>query len=63
MPVYLYRCDKFGGGGEERQHPMSSTESQRCGNCGRVMRLLYSAPATVYKGTGWAKKDRRESNG
>jgi len=32
----------------------------RCEKCGRWMRMIYSAPAVVYNGDGFAKKDRKK---
>ena len=58
MPIYDYRCDHCG-------HVFSAVQSfsdealEKCPNCGKKPRRLISAPAIVFKGSGWYKTDSR----
>jgi putative FmdB family regulatory protein len=56
-PVYSYKCAKCRA---EREMLESITEDRliKC-ECGYWMERIYSLPSVVFKGTGWAKKDRR----
>ena len=58
VPIYDYRCDECG-------HAFSAVRSYRegpvekCPNCGKRPRRLITAPAVVFKGSGWYKTDSR----
>ena len=58
MPIYDYHCDHCG-------HSFSSVQSfndppfEKCPSCGRRPRRLFTAPAIVFKGSGWYKTDSR----
>ena len=56
-PSYDYRCARCG---KERELLQSITEDRliKC-ECGFWMERTYSPPSVVFKGEGWAKKDRR----
>ena len=43
-------------------HGVDVTGPTTCDACGGQMRKLLSAPAIVFKGSGWAKKDARSSS-
>ena len=59
MPTYEYRCGDCGAR-EEHTHSIHNMYNPRCEKCGRWMRMIYSAPAVVYNGDGFAKKDRKK---
>src|SRR3954468_22781811 len=58
VPIYDYRCDECG-------HRFSAVQSFNdeplgtCPNCGKRPRRLITAPAIVFKGSGWYKTDSR----
>ncbi len=58
VPIYDYRCDHCG-------HAFSQVQSfqdealETCPNCGKRPRRLITAPAIVFKGSGWYKTDSR----
>ena len=58
VPIYDYRCDECG-------HRFSAVQSfsdgplEKCPNCGKRPRRLITAPAIVFKGSGWYKTDSR----
>jgi putative FmdB family regulatory protein len=58
VPIYDYRCDACG-------HAFSAVRSysegpvEKCPNCGKRPRRLITAPAVVFKGSGWYKTDSR----
>jgi putative FmdB family regulatory protein len=58
VPIYDYRCDHCG-------HVFSAVQSfsdnalDACPNCGKQPRRLITAPAVVFKGSGWYKTDSR----
>jgi putative FmdB family regulatory protein len=61
MPIYDYRCDHCG-------HSFSAVQSfsdqplEKCPNCGKRPRRLFTAPAIVFKGSGWYKTDSRRGS-
>lgn len=59
MPTYDYRCNACGQR-VEVVHGVHAHGPKVCPSCGAEgsMRKLLSAPAIVFKGSGWAKKDR-----
>jgi len=57
VPRYDYICQ---GCGHilEVIHGVHDSGPERCERCGGEMRKLLSTPTIVFKGSGWAKKDR-----
>src|SRR5689334_6279982 len=61
MPIYDYHCDHCG-------HAFSQVQSYNdealaaCPNCGKRPRRIVTAPAIVFKGSGWYKTDSRASS-
>lgn len=60
MPLYDYECRNCGHR-VEVLHGVNESGPAACQRCGGNMRKLLSAPAIVFKGSGWAKKDFREA--
>ncbi len=60
MPLYDYDCRNCGHR-VEVLHGVNGTGPQSCERCGGTMRKLMAAPTIVFKGSGWAKKDRSAS--
>ena len=61
MPTYDYVCDACGHR-VEVIHGVYGHGPTECPNChARAMRKAISAPAVLYRGSGWAKKDRSSS--
>jgi putative FmdB family regulatory protein len=60
MPVYEYVCVACGHR-MEVIHGIHATGPAACDACGGPLRRALSAPAIVFKGSGWAKKDARAS--
>ncbi len=60
MPLYDYQCRNCGHI-VEVLHGVNDPGPQACTVCGGQMRKLMSQPAIVFKGSGWAKKDFRDS--
>jgi putative FmdB family regulatory protein len=59
MPVYDYDCAACGGRFEV-VHGVHVDSPATCPLCGKgPVRKAISAPAVHYKGSGWAKKERR----
>jgi putative FmdB family regulatory protein len=56
MPLYDYICEN--GHIVEVMHGVNDSGPAKCDRCGAEMRKLLSTPAIVFKGSGWAKKDR-----
>jgi putative FmdB family regulatory protein len=56
MPLYDYICQN--GHIVEVMHGVNDPGPASCARCGAEMRKLLSTPAIVFKGSGWAKKDR-----
>ena len=57
MPTYDYECRNCGNR-VEVLHGVNDSGPTSCTVCGGPMRKLLSSPAIVFKGSGWAKKDR-----
>jgi putative FmdB family regulatory protein len=57
MPRYDYICQSCGHI-VEVMHGVNDSGPGRCERCGGEMRKLLSTPVIVFKGSGWAKKDR-----
>jgi putative FmdB family regulatory protein len=58
MPVYDYVC-RACGHRMEVIHGMHVSGPTDCDICGGQLRRAPTAPAIVFKGSGWAKKDAR----
>jgi putative FmdB family regulatory protein len=60
MPIYEYLC-RACGHRTEILHGINDDGPQFCPACGAEgkLRKAISAPSIVFKGSGWAKKDRR----
>lgn len=64
MPIYDYSCTNCGRV-TEVIHGINDAGPRFCPECGAdgTMRKAVSAPAVLFKGSGWAKVDRRSSGG
>lgn len=64
MPIYDYTCGACGRV-TEVIHGINDQGPKFCPNCGAEgrMRKALTAPAIVFKGSGWAKVDRRSTSG
>lgn len=60
MPTYDYECRNCGHR-VEVLHGVNDPGPTACEQCGGTMRKLFSMPAIVFKGTGFAKKDARDA--
>ena len=60
MPRYDYECRSCGHV-VEVLHGVNDGGPTACEICGSPMRKLMSTPSIVFKGSGWAKKDARDS--
>ncbi|MEA2536339.1 MAG: hypothetical protein QOF11_573 [Chloroflexota bacterium] len=58
MPTYDYVCTACGHR-VEVVHGIHGNGPTTCAVCGGRLRKAVTAPAVHYKGSGWAKKDRR----
>jgi putative FmdB family regulatory protein len=56
MPRYDYICTN--GHIIEVMHGVHDSGPAKCERCDAEMRKLLSTPSIVFKGSGWAKKDR-----
>ena len=61
MPIYDYHCDHC-------EHSFSAVQSyndgpiEKCPNCGKRPRRLFTVPAIHFKGSGWYKTDSRRGS-
>ena len=60
MPLYDYECRNCGHI-VEVLHGVNDTGPAACEVCGGQLKKLINPPAIVFKGSGWAKKDFRDS--
>jgi putative FmdB family regulatory protein len=60
VPIYEYRCDHCGNAFSAVQSYKDDPLSE-CPRCGKAPRRVMSAPAIVFKGSGWYKTDSRAS--
>jgi putative FmdB family regulatory protein len=58
MPVYVFHCGTCRAV-EERLQVGFTPVVPRCEACGVFMRQVIAAPAVLFKGKGWAKRDRK----
>jgi putative FmdB family regulatory protein len=63
MPVYEYVCSVCGHR-TDILHGINESGPNFCPECGAdgSMRKAFAPPAIVFKGSGWAKKDRSTSS-
>ena len=63
MPIYEYVCSACAKR-TEILHGINETAPSFCPECGAegTLRKGFAAPAVVFKGSGWAKKDRRATS-
>ena len=59
MPLYEYICAN--GHRTEVMHGIYAAGPEVCPVCGAAVRKAFVAPTFVFKGSGWAKVDRRSS--
>ncbi|HET7028204.1 MAG TPA: zinc ribbon domain-containing protein [Candidatus Limnocylindrales bacterium] len=59
MPTYDYLCSSCGRR-VEIVHPIQGGPPEACPSCGAVatLRKSFAPPTILFKGTGWAKRDR-----
>ena len=57
MPFYDYNCANCGNR-VEVMHGVNDSGPGACDRCGGPMRKMLSSPTIVFKGSGWAKKER-----
>jgi len=57
VPIYDYVCTACGTR-VEVMHGVNESGPTLCNGCGGPMRKALSPPAIVFKGSGWAKKER-----
>jgi putative FmdB family regulatory protein len=64
VPIYDYACGACGRV-TEVIHGINDSGPRFCPECGAEgsMRKALSTPAIVFKGSGWARVDRRSSSG
>ena len=62
MPIYDYSCSNCGQT-TEVIHGIHAPAPRFCPACGAegTLRKAFAAPAVLFKGSGWAKKDRSSS--
>lgn len=60
MPIYDHVCDHCGHAFSLVQK-FSDPPVETCPSCGKRPRRLVTAPAIVFKGSGWYKTDSRSS--
>jgi len=63
MPIYEYACSACGKR-TEILHGIHDPAPTFCPECGAegTLRKGFAPPAVVFKGSGWAKKDRRATS-
>lgn len=60
MPIYDHICDHCGHAFSVVQK-FSDEPVEKCPSCGKRPRRVLTAPAIVFKGSGWYKTDSRSS--
>jgi putative FmdB family regulatory protein len=61
VPTYEYVCAN--GHRTEVMHGIYAPGPEACPICGAPVRKAFLAPSVHFKGSGWAKVDRRSSSG
>ena len=62
MPIYDYVCETCGHV-MEVIHGIDAEGPRECPQCGGPMSKAFAAPTFHFKGSGWAKKDRKSVSG
>ena len=62
MPFYDYLCAKCGAT-VEVLHGIDEQQARTHEDCGGSLERQFSAASVHFKGSGWAKLERRESSG
>ena len=62
MPIYDYVCESCGHV-MEVVHGINATGPTECPECGGTLAKAFAAPAIHFRGSGWAKKDRKSVSG
>ena len=62
MPIYDYVCGTCGRI-MEVVHGFNEAGPAECPECGGPMTKAFAAPVIHFKGSGWAKKDRKSTSG
>ena len=60
MPIYEYACTSCGRS-VEVIHGVHAAGPEVCEVCGGRMRKMLTTPSIHFKGSGWAKKDARDT--
>jgi putative FmdB family regulatory protein len=60
LPLYEYVCAN--GHITEVMHGIHGEGPAACPTCGATVRKAFAAPTFVFKGSGWAKMDRRAAS-
>jgi putative FmdB family regulatory protein len=60
VPIYDYACGTCGHRFEVF-HGLNEAGPHQCPECGGAVNRVFAPPAIVFKGSGWAKVDRRYS--
>lgn len=61
MPRYVYECFECGHT-VEKLEGWSAPAQQPCSECDHTLQRIPSAPAIVFKGSGWYSTDSKKSN-
>ena len=61
MPIYDYVCSQCGHR-IEVMHGIHAEGPRTCEVCGGALKKALSPPAIVFRGTGWAKKERASAS-
>jgi putative FmdB family regulatory protein len=56
VPIYEFNCSKCELNTELQSNFKDEVKPPQCNKCGVEMRRVYSAPAAIFKGTGWGGK-------
>lgn len=62
MPIYDYVCESCGHV-MEVSHGIDAKGPTECPECGGNLAKAFAAPAIHFRGSGWAKKDRKSVSG
>ena len=60
MPLYTFACANCKAVVELLLPIKDATMETRCDGCGQIAVRLLDVPAVIYKGNGWAKRDRKK---
>ena len=62
MPIYDYVCESCGHV-MEIAHGIHAQGPTECPECGGTLAKVFAPPTIHFRGSGWAKKDRRSVSG